>query len=419
MSRIDEWPISHSGRIPSLDAVRGIAALVVVIHHCFLVLPAFSDFFFQWIFEGRRIAASGFAESALFASPLRIVWGGYEAVTLFYVLSGLVLALPWVLERPPSYLAFAVRRICRIYIPYLVAILGAAALAAWLRPQSEAAYPGISYWITRWNWGQPVTASALVDHVLMLGQTNNINGVVHSLIWEMRVSLIFPVLIWPIYRFGNKGALYLLLAICVVCGLLELSGRALAYDPVKTLFREIEKTFFYAHHFIVGALIAFNIRHLRSWAERMPGFVMPVVLVAGLLIFEGRWSTNAALQAAAVGVGSALVLVSVISWRELDRLLQVPALLWLGAISYSLYLVHVPLLHATILLTSPTVPLWVTLPIVPFASLLVGWAFHVAVADPAARLGARLTRKKQLPPWSGIDGDLASRVGCQPRADGL
>ena len=106
------------GRIEALDSVRGIAAFIVVIHHCFLMRPVYSDFFFSnW-----KTPATGLVSWIFLYTPARIVWAGYEAVTLFYVLSGLVLALPWVEGRPPDYKKFAIRRMCRLYIPYAVAI---------------------------------------------------------------------------------------------------------------------------------------------------------------------------------------------------------------------------------------------------------------------------------------------------------
>ena len=80
---------SVSGRLEVLDSVRGLAAFVVVIHHCLLTIPSFSNYFFS----GWRATPSNGFEWLMFDTPARLLWAGYEAVTLFYVLSGLVLAL--------------------------------------------------------------------------------------------------------------------------------------------------------------------------------------------------------------------------------------------------------------------------------------------------------------------------------------
>lgn len=77
----DVEAISHGRpqRLEVLDSVRGVAAFVVVIHHCLLLLPAFSDYFFStW-----RTSATSLFQAILFYTPARIVWDGYEAVTLF------------------------------------------------------------------------------------------------------------------------------------------------------------------------------------------------------------------------------------------------------------------------------------------------------------------------------------------------
>ncbi|MGH7001396.1 MAG: acyltransferase family protein, partial [Stellaceae bacterium] len=74
-------------RLPSLDSLRGIAALTVVIHHTLTTLPAF------WaVYTGAP--ASRLARIMAF-SPLHLLWDGHQAVLVFFVLSGFVLSLPY------------------------------------------------------------------------------------------------------------------------------------------------------------------------------------------------------------------------------------------------------------------------------------------------------------------------------------
>ena len=84
------WWSSLNGveRLDELDALRGLAALTVVGQHCLMVSP--------WIGGGAPPGALppawvGFAG----LPPLAALWSGQEAVTLFFVLSGFVLALPF------------------------------------------------------------------------------------------------------------------------------------------------------------------------------------------------------------------------------------------------------------------------------------------------------------------------------------
>src|SRR5271156_5769076 len=150
--------LNKIGRIAALDSVRGIAAFIVVIHHCFLTRAVYSDFFFtQW-----KTPANGLVSWIFLYTPARIVWAGYEAVTLFYVLSGLVLALPWVEERPPEYRKYAIRRMCRLYIPYVVGIVAAGVLNVALL--QHAYVSGASQWVNSMTWTNPVTPFIIFDH---------------------------------------------------------------------------------------------------------------------------------------------------------------------------------------------------------------------------------------------------------------
>lgn len=53
-----------------------------------------------------------------------LFWNGHSAVILFFVLSGFVLSLPFFKgEYKFDYSRYLVKRICRIYIPYLIIIM--------------------------------------------------------------------------------------------------------------------------------------------------------------------------------------------------------------------------------------------------------------------------------------------------------
>jgi peptidoglycan/LPS O-acetylase OafA/YrhL len=107
--------MNGTGRIDSLDSVRGMAAMSVVIFH---VLISFNMFYKAIHFKFDNVIVKW-----LTMTPLHTLWSGYEAVLLFFVLSGFLLALPFVDERPPRYVEYAIKRFCRIYIPYLFAML--------------------------------------------------------------------------------------------------------------------------------------------------------------------------------------------------------------------------------------------------------------------------------------------------------
>ena len=75
---------------------------------------------------------------------------------------------------------------------------------------------GMSRWFSQWGWSTNITGAVLLDAAVMGGAYNFINGAVHSLNWELRVSLIFPLLIWPIVRWRLRGAAVVMTVLVVI-----------------------------------------------------------------------------------------------------------------------------------------------------------------------------------------------------------
>ncbi len=92
-------------RYVELDSIRGLAAFTVVMSH----------FFGIWQFEP--------AYNYVRMSPFRVVVAGHEAVVLFFVLSGFVLSVQCSGKRPLTYPRYLLKRFCRIYLPFVAAVL--------------------------------------------------------------------------------------------------------------------------------------------------------------------------------------------------------------------------------------------------------------------------------------------------------
>src|SRR5579883_2797681 len=146
-------------RYNELDSLRGLAAATVVFGH----LEAL-------VFGAPAIPGSGWDHwrhllEAVNRTPLTVLMGGGAAVRFFFVLSGFVLMLPYLRHRENPYAPYIVKRICRIYLPYLAAV-AVAVLANWLL----AGYPLPGFGgAIRETWSQPVSARVVLQHVLMLG----------------------------------------------------------------------------------------------------------------------------------------------------------------------------------------------------------------------------------------------------------
>jgi peptidoglycan/LPS O-acetylase OafA/YrhL len=102
---------SEPRRYYELDSLRGLAALTVVFLH------------FSRICSPRVVHIFNY-------TPLRLLVAGRAAVILFFLLSGLVLTLPYKKNGRLDYGPFLLKRVCRLYVPYL----GAQALARAFEP---------------------------------------------------------------------------------------------------------------------------------------------------------------------------------------------------------------------------------------------------------------------------------------------
>jgi peptidoglycan/LPS O-acetylase OafA/YrhL len=170
--------IAPSKRLISLDAVGGIAACIVVLSHCYRIIP-----------EEQRSRI----DDSLWSQPLLPLHNGDAAVFIFFVSSGYVLSLPYLRGTQPGYPYYVIRRVCRIYIPFAAAILFALLLYIFAgRPDA----PAVSQWFNNlWPSTKPGIA-VVAKHLLMLGTAPNmkLNAVMWTLVYELRISLLFPLL---------------------------------------------------------------------------------------------------------------------------------------------------------------------------------------------------------------------------------
>lgn len=113
----------NTHRIEALDSLRGIAALQVLLHHCLLCVPVLYTVF-SYKAPLPFTGAENTILNAVTFSPLHFFWLGSEPVILFFVLSGFVLSIPFNDGGQNfDYKAYFVKRLIRLYIPYIVSIL--------------------------------------------------------------------------------------------------------------------------------------------------------------------------------------------------------------------------------------------------------------------------------------------------------
>ncbi len=376
-------PAAHTDRLIALDGLRGVASLVVLTQHLVRTLPYFAPFVLWDNGNDPRGALQWF----LFRGPPRLLWAGQNAVIVFFVLSGFVLSLAWLTGHAPSYRRFVTARVCRIYLPYLAIMLIAWALAEWLRHQPGAT---AGEWANVLGWTDPTSTATLPSVLLMLGNYSSrwIDPPIWSLVWEMRVSLLFPLLVAPIMAFGLRGTLTLIVVLAIVwVG----ANSAMEMAPaLNALLYRPQETFYYAGFFVLGCTLARYRAPLAAFGGRGDGSYAMGLLVAGLICCGPYWPIQ---HGTIVGVGAGLLIVAAISKGRPQAWFTARPIQWLGRVSYSLYLVHVPVILTAEYLLFGKIPA-VAIVVAVFPVCLLGAElFYRAVERPSMLLGRELGRR--------------------------
>jgi peptidoglycan/LPS O-acetylase OafA/YrhL len=307
---------ARNRRVVGLDGLRGLAALFVVLHHCWLM------------------SFAGFPRNT---GPSWLGWllYGHFAVVLFIALSGFSLAISparkgWQLGGKAL---FAQRRAWRILPPYWAALAFSLVIAWGLGvPQAGSAMPD----------GRTVVVYGLLVQDIIGAPVPN--GAFWSIAVEAQLYLIFPLLLVILRRYGAAAVLAAVTIPVVAIGLL-----APQLPVVDKLLRLTPQ---FAPLFAIG-VVAAGIMSAGERIRRLPLpwlaalAALPVVI---LIVFQGSvWTiTNFYWIDLAVAPAIALLLAALATRRPapLVWLLGTRPIRSLGTFSYSLYLVHAPIVVA-------------------------------------------------------------------------
>lgn len=365
----------HCRRLDELDALRGLAAMSVVFGHYFLLLATNTrtDSRLGWYFL--------YPNSA-----------GRDAVILFFILSGFVLAIPAIEHRPQSYPAFIIRRVFRVYLPYLAALL----IAVW----GDFALHGPvtrSTWFHQF-WSTSVDWSLVWRHVLFLGNynTDQFDPPFWSLVYEMRLSIIFPALCALVLKLKPKQSLML-------AGILSGASQFAVFLHPGYSKLAFADTLHYAALFVIGIYLARMHGHLCEVYERISGFdsVLIAIFAASLYIYGSTIANGILLGLGKINLdfladwptalGTAALIVLSSSSRYSHRLLRSKPILFLGKISYSVYLLHFLVMLVFIHLLYTRVPLPIILTFCLPVTIVASWIFYRSVEIPSIKLGRKLS----------------------------
>lgn len=266
-----------SSRYHELDSLRGVAAFTVLVFHFAMIFP---------IIAADTTARSNMLWLNIFKySPVRILFAGSEAVLLFFVLSGFVLSLQFKPGRSVRYPTFIIRRICRIYLPYVAAVALAFTLHSVIR---HVTVVGLSSEVSS-VWTTPITWRTIISHIIFIVGNVNWNaseGVIWSLIFEMRISVIFPLVMLMVNRLRWQISLSIGVLLYVFAFLQNIMfGNDIATDPYYTIFtthNQYLDTCIYLLCFILGAILAKHITEISRFYHGLTS--TGKVLIVGLTI---------------------------------------------------------------------------------------------------------------------------------------
>ena len=277
-----------TSRLVEIDALRGAAALAVVLFH---VTARFGELYPQP------------------SQPLVSFPDGHYGVNLFFIISGFVIFMT--LERTRCTSDFVVSRFSRLFPAYWAAIAMTFAITHCL---------GLP--------GKLVDAGSALTNTLMLHgllfRAPHVDGVY----WTLEVELLFYCGMLLLYRLNRLDRVHhALLGLLLLCWIYFGAAQWFGVDLPWTLYRILILR--YIPWFALGISVYLAV-HRRSNRPHVP-LVMAGCAVLTLLVTDSMFS-------AALAVGLAALVFAAASGRA--AWLRLPPLIWLGTISYPLYLLH-------------------------------------------------------------------------------
>lgn len=380
-----------NNRLAALDGLRGVAALAVVFTHVAVLSPALWP---AWT-TGQ---ADGTLAGLLMWSPLHIVWAGSEAVWIFFMLSGFVLSRRYLTGDRLRLRFYYPSRLVRLYLPMAGSVVLAILLA--LLPH-EPVIGGFGFLA---HAPAPIDVAGLSrTSLLVFGVTSDLNGAWWSLQWEVIFSLLLPVVVAVALALQSHAVAVGVLCLAVsafaptlgtafglgataigAVGFLPMFGIGVALAARESALRRPRRSLngWSGYGALLACVVAVTIDYPLHW------FFSIVPSGPHPMLFDG-------LTRAIKLAGCAGLLVLALGCAPFITFLLLRPVRWLGTRSYSLFLVHYPVIvgmaYAFRLAGMP----WWFVVLAPAVSLLVAAGFHRFVEAPSIRLSRTVGRPVQ------------------------
>lgn len=294
--------IKRSQRIQSLQVFRGVAALAVVMFHCMLSTQAFIS-----------------EQHGKFITLLNM---GYLGVDFFFVLSGFIIMHAHMndVHEIRAMKVYIFKRLVRIYPTYLP--IGIIMIVLYASLPSLSASGGRNFSLLSSIFLIPTSLPPALPVAWTL---------IHELMFYTVFLLFFVSLRWLTFGLMLWGILILIGLPYGVTGWLHY-----AFNPVNLEFI-----------LGVGAACLFNLKRALFDNYRTIIVIAGGIITTGSLILMIEFGGELALLRLVTAFGLVLIIIGV-SLYEIAGILKWPTLsLLIGNASYSIYLIHNPLLSIT------------------------------------------------------------------------
>lgn len=308
-------------RVKSLEGLRGISAVIVVAHHQLLTLPWFSNRLFQKVNTyGNRGSFNFSVPNLIEFSPAHIFYAGSEAVFVFFILSGYVLIFAVKKQELSKYLR---ARLIRLYFP----IFGSVIIASFfLDLVNRVKQVGQSEWLQFHIIENSL--SDMIKNLFVIAGTTNLN----SSLWSMKYEILFSILIIAFSRFN-------------------LSSNTVRFTLAQ-FFCFLTIFFGTTHHIFLLTYLAIFYSGVTLHLCPKKSKLVLLRLNLGILILLSPWyfygfgyHLNQFFDTSLKVLGALLIVDACrVENSNISKFLDMNPINLLGRYSYSIYLVHAPIL---------------------------------------------------------------------------
>ena len=332
----------NPGHLKTLQSLRGLAALTVLVHHCL------------------RLVAD--ADNAWFVSEH--FFNAHAAVVVFFVLSGYVLTLSLLRG---SFSASSVWQFCakRVFRIYPALWIGVALGTCYLLTLSNPPQTFFSDWANSLYQLPAANTSAIIGSLLGL-RTELLPP-----LWTIKVELIASIILLPITAFLLNHYKSRFFPIVLLSPLV-----------LTSFLLPNAATSLYLYQFVIGAICALH-THKEMYRAQISTPVF-AASIACLIFFRqlSDWPYHHPLPSLVEACASAVLILGLTQGKAKNTL-SLPPLIRLGDISYGIYILHLPI---ALFATSLTAPLLLESGVTPDATSVFIVLLVAAITLPAAAL---------------------------------